>query len=91
MVIALFAQVAVTPAGRPVGTPIPVAPVVVMTTGFIALLTHTVGFDDGLPAVFCVPTVITMLFELTVAVATHAALLVIVHETISPSLSAEVV
>lgn len=52
MVIVLAAQVAVTPAGRPPATPIPVAPVVaIVITGLIAVLTQSTGFEEGGPAV----------------------------------------
>ena len=52
MVITLAAQIALTPAGKPVGAPIPVAPVVAMVIlGVIAVLIHKVGFDEGAPAV----------------------------------------
>jgi hypothetical protein len=47
MVIVLAAQAAVTPAGKPVAAPIPVAPVVVCVTDGIALLIQTVGVDDA--------------------------------------------
>jgi len=65
MVIVFDAQVAETPAGRLVGVPIPVAPVVAMVMGVKAVLIQRVGFDEGLPAV---------LFGLTVTVVVPAAL-----------------
>ena len=59
MVIVLAAHVAVTPAGKPVGAPIPVAPVVVIVMfGAIAVLIQRVGEEDGSPAVFAAVTVI---------------------------------
>ena len=59
MVIVLEPNDAITPAGSPVGVPIPVAPVVVIViTGEIAVLIHTVGLDEGAPAVFAGVTVI---------------------------------
>ena len=59
MVIVLLAHTAVTPAGKFVGLPIPVAPVVVIvTTGEMAVLIHTVGDDEGVPAVLVALTVI---------------------------------
>jgi len=47
MVITLVAQLAVTPAGKPVAAPMPVAPVVVWVIGGIAVLTHKVGVDEA--------------------------------------------
>ena len=43
MVIVLLAQEAVTPAGKPVGLPIPVALMVVCVMAVSAVLTRTVG------------------------------------------------
>jgi hypothetical protein len=63
MVIVPADHVADTPAGNPFApdTPsldMPVAPVVVMVMeGLIAVLRHSVGLDDGLPAVFAGVTV----------------------------------
>lgn len=51
MVIVLLAQTAVTPAGSPVGVPMPVAPVVVCVIGVMGVLKHTVGVDEAGPAV----------------------------------------
>ncbi len=52
MVMVFPAQTAFTPAGRPVGVPMPVAPVVAMVmAGAIAVLTHKVGLAEGIPAV----------------------------------------
>ena len=58
MVMVLEAQTAVTPAGKPLALPIPVAPVVVCVIFEIALLIHTVGVDEAEPAVFAAFTVI---------------------------------
>ena len=64
MVIVLADQCADTPAGNPFApdTPLfemPVAPVVVIvTTGDMAVLIHTVGDDDGVPAVLLAVTII---------------------------------
>jgi hypothetical protein len=52
MVIVLEAQEAVTPAGRPAGVPIPVAPVVVCVMAVRAVLRHTVGLEEAVPTVF---------------------------------------
>ena len=41
------AHEAVTPAGRPVGVPIPVAPVVVCVMAVSAVLIHKVGIADA--------------------------------------------
>ena len=54
----LAAHAAETPAGNPVGAPMPVAPVVAMVILVRAVLIHSVGVDDGAPAVFAVLTVI---------------------------------
>ena len=51
IVITLAAHEAVTPAGSPVGAPIPVAPVVAMVIGVSAVFIQSVGFEDGVPAV----------------------------------------
>ena len=59
MVIVFDAQAAVTPAGKPVAVPIPVAPVVVCVMAVKAVLIQSVGVDDAAPAV---------LFEVTVIV-----------------------
>ena len=58
MVMALEAQAAVTPAGRPVAVPMPVAPVVVCVTAVRAVLTHSVGAEEAVPVVFTGATVI---------------------------------
>jgi hypothetical protein len=50
IVIVLDAQLAVTPAGKPVAAPIPVAPVVVCVTAVRAELMHKVGVEDAAPA-----------------------------------------
>ena len=91
IVIVLAFHEAVTPAGRPVGVPIPDAPVVAIVTGVRALLTHTVGLADGVPAVLSWFTVMTMLFEFTVAADTQAALLVMLQDTTSPLFNDDVV
>jgi hypothetical protein len=60
MVIVFAFHVAVTPAGRLTGAPIPVAPVVVcVIAGLIAVLIHNVGDDDA---------ALTVLFGVTVIV-----------------------
>ena len=63
MVIVLAAQCADTPAGNPLApaTPsldIPVAPVVVIVILVSAVLIHSVGVEDGAPAVLLAVTVI---------------------------------
>ena len=59
MVMVLAAKDAVTPAGNPVGAPIPVAPVVaIVILGEMAVFTQSVGLDDGAPAVLFGDTVI---------------------------------
>ena len=59
MVITFDVQLADTPEGKPVGAPIPVAPVVEIVIGVRGLLIQSVGFVEGVPAV---------LFEVTVMV-----------------------
>jgi hypothetical protein len=51
IVIVLLAQAAVTPAGKPVATPIPVAPVVVCIMFVKVVLIQIVGVDEAAPAV----------------------------------------
>ncbi len=51
MVMVLLAQAAVTPAGKPVAVPIPVALVVVCVILVKAVLIHKVGVLDADPAV----------------------------------------
>ena len=52
IVIVLDAQDAVTPTGRPVGVPMPVAPVVVSVIAVRAVLMHSVGAEEAAEAVF---------------------------------------
>jgi len=59
MVIVFEANEAVTPAGKPVATPMPVAPVVVCVIGVSAVLIQSVGEDEA---------VLTVLFGSTVIV-----------------------
>jgi hypothetical protein len=64
MVMVLAAHEAATPAGKPVGAPIPVAPVVaIVITGLKAVLTQSDGEDDGVPAVLLLVIVTTTLAE----------------------------
>ena len=58
MVIVLLAHAAVTPAGNPVATPIPVAPVVVWVIGTKAVFIHNAGELDPAVAVFIGSTII---------------------------------
>jgi len=58
MVIVLAAKAAVTPAGNPAATPIPLAPVVAWVILISTVLIHNVGVDDGAPAVLAAVTVI---------------------------------
>jgi sorbitol-specific phosphotransferase system component IIC len=59
MVMVLAAQLAVTPVGKPVATPMPVAPVVVCVILVINVLIHKVGDNDA---------ALTVLFGVTVTV-----------------------
>ena len=54
----LLAHEAVTPAGNPVGVPMPVARIVVCVIAVSAVLIHKVGVDDAAPAVLFGVTVI---------------------------------
>ena len=56
MVIVLDAQTAVTPAGKPVAVPIPVAPVVVWVILVKAVLILNVGLELAAPAVLIAET-----------------------------------
>ena len=58
IVTVLEDQDAVTPAGRPVGVPIPVAPVVIYVIAVKAVLMHSVGVEEAVPAVLSGVTVI---------------------------------
>ena len=58
MVIVLDAQAAVTPAGKPVGAPMPVAPVVLCVMLVNAVLMHNVGVLDAALTVFAGVTII---------------------------------
>ena len=60
MVSTLEAHEAVTPAGRPVAVPIPVAPVVVRVILVSAVLTHSVGLLEAVPAVLAAVTLIVI-------------------------------
>jgi hypothetical protein len=58
MVIVLDAQAAVTPAGKPDGTPIPVAPVVVCVMEVRVVLIQSVGVEDAALTVLLAVTII---------------------------------
>ena len=58
IVIVLVAHAAVTPAGKPVAAPIPVAPVVVCVIAVSAVLIHNVGVLDAALTVLAGVTVI---------------------------------
>ena len=58
MVIVLVAHVAVTPVGKPVAVPIPVAPVVVYVIAVKAVLIHNVGELEAVLMVLAGVTVI---------------------------------
>ena len=64
MVIVFDAQDAVTPAGRPVAVPIPVAPVVVWVTAVKAVLMHSVGVEEAEPTVFSLTMIVPVAFIL---------------------------
>ena len=54
----MAAHAAVTPAGKPVAAPMPVAPVVACVIAVKAVLTHNVGVLEAAPAVLAGVTVI---------------------------------
>ena len=58
IVTVLVAHAAVTPVGKPVAVPIPVAPVVVCVIAVIAVLIHTVGELEAALTVFTGVTMI---------------------------------
>jgi len=58
MVIVFAAHAAVTPAGKPVAAPIPVAPVVVCVMLVNAELMHNIGVEDAALTVLAGVTVI---------------------------------
>jgi hypothetical protein len=58
MVIVLAAHAAETPAGNPVAAPMPVAPVVLIVMSVNKVLIHTVGVDEGAPAVFSLTVIV---------------------------------
>ena len=57
IVIVLAAQEAVTPAGRPVAVPIPLAPVVVYVIAVRAVFIHCDGVEEAAPTVLSGVTV----------------------------------
>jgi hypothetical protein len=63
MVIVLDAQEAVTPFGRPVAVPIPVAPVVTCVIAVRGLPKVVVGVEDAVPTVLSGVTVIVPVAE----------------------------
>jgi hypothetical protein len=58
IVMVLAAHAAVTPDGKPVAVPIPVAPVVICVIGVRAVLIHNVGVEEAAPTVLAGVTVI---------------------------------
>jgi hypothetical protein len=56
-VIVLLAHAAVTPAGRFVGVPMPVAPVVTCVMAVKGVLIHKVGVEEAVPTVLSGVTV----------------------------------
>jgi hypothetical protein len=58
MVITSDAQAALTPAGRPVAVPMPVAPVVACVMLVNGVLIQSVGVEDAAPAVISAVTMI---------------------------------
>ncbi len=65
MVIVFEAHAAVTPAGKPVAVPIPVAPVVVWVIAVNAVLIHKVGLELAAPTLlFAVTVMVPVAFKL---------------------------
>ena len=65
IVTVLLAHAAVTPAGKPVAVPMPVAPVVVCVIFVKAVLIHKVGLPEAAPAVlFGVTVIVPVAFTL---------------------------
>ena len=63
IVIVFAAHAAVTPAGKPVAAPIPVAPVVVCVIAVSAVLIHNVGvLDAALTVLFGVTVIVPVAF-----------------------------
>ncbi len=62
MVITFPDQAAVTPVGKPVAVPMPVAPVVAWVIFDIAALTHKVGVLDAAYAVFTLTVIAPVAF-----------------------------
>ena len=89
IVMVLEAQVAVTPAGKPVAVPIPVAPDVACVILVNAVLIQSVGVLEAAPAVLLGLTVLVIPVLVAVAIAAQAAL--DVNTTLTPSLLANVV
>ena len=58
MVIVFAAHAALTPAGKPVATPMPVARVVLWVIAVRAVFIHKVGVDDAAPTLMSGVTVI---------------------------------
>ena len=77
IVIVFDAHAAVTPAGSPLGLPIPVAPVVACVMAVSAVLIDKVGAEDAAPTVLAGFTVTftATLFELPSAIRLMALLL----------------
>ena len=65
MVMVLLAQDAVTPAGKPVGVPIPVARIVVWVIAVKGVLMQRVGADEADPATISGITVMVPVAVLT--------------------------
>ena len=59
------AQVAVTPPGRPVAAPMPVAPVVLMVMVVRAALIQTVGLEEAVAAVFLFTVMVPVAFTVS--------------------------
>ena len=65
IVMVFDAKAAVTPAGNPIGVPIPVAPVVAWVILVKGVLIHNVGVDEGAAAVlFGVTVIVPVAFAL---------------------------
>jgi hypothetical protein len=74
---------AVTPEGRPVAVPIPVAPVVVCVILVNRVFIHNVGVDEAAPNVFAGVTAIVMALDVADDGTAQFAVLVMIQVTTS--------
>ena len=68
MVMLLLAHTALTPDGKPVAVPMPVASVVACVTSVNAVLIHKAGEEEAAAAVFTDVTAVVIVLEVIAAV-----------------------